>query len=420
MKSNVKSLTGCKIEIELDIEAAEVMKELDKIVAQFTSRAKLPGFRPGKAPEGIIKQKFYPEIKESLINTLIPKALSAELKAQNLNPIATPVVNDLYFKEGEPLRFKAQFEVLPDFKLPDYKKVKIKEKKVSVTENEINQSLENLRHRFAEYVPVQDRGVVKEDYVAVELKGKDVQTKRHFPLEKGLIIAGHPENEVAINQNLLGMKPGEEKTFNIEHSKDHLNKRLAGKIIEYNLRVISIKEKKLPQLNDDFAKDFGEVKSLKDLKERIEEELLSSGQKAAKGEMVEDIINKISEKTNFELPEVLVEQESRSVLNRLLSSQPQQPLKQENLDRLKEESQQQAKRNLKNHFILKKIAETEKLTISDEEIQNEFKRIAKINNVPLAKVVESFEREGRREELKDSLLLKKAVDFLVEHAIIEK
>lgn len=420
MKSNVKSLTECKREIELDIEAAEVMKEFDKIVAQFTSRAKLPGFRPGKAPKDIIRQKFYPEIKESLINTLVPKALSAELKAQNLNPIAIPVINDLYFKEGEPLRFKAQFEVMPDFKLPDYKKIKIKEKKVSVTENEINQSLENLRHRFAEYVPVQDRGVVKEDYVVVELKGKDLQTKRFLPLEKGLVISGHPENEAGINQNLLGMKPGEEKIFTIEYSKDHLNKRLAGKTIEHNLRVVSIKEKKLPKLNDDFAKDFGEVKNLKDLKERIEAELLSSEQKAAKGEMAEDIINKISEKTNFELPEVLVEQESRSVINRLLSSRPQQPLKREDLDRIKEESQQQAKRNLKNHFILKKIAEAEKLSVSDEEIQDEFKRIAKVNNVPLAKVVESFRREGRGEELKDSLLLKKAVDFLVEHAIINK
>jgi len=140
MKGNIKILNGCKREIELDIEADEVTKEFERIVTQFSSRAKIPGFRPGKAPRDIIKQRFYTEIKESLFNSLVPKALSGELKTQNLNPVGMPVVNDHHFKEVQPIHLKAQFEVWPEFNLPGYKKIKVKNKKISVTDQAINKS----------------------------------------------------------------------------------------------------------------------------------------------------------------------------------------------------------------------------------------------------------------------------------------
>ncbi len=417
-KSNLKNLNGCKREIELEIDAVEVKKEFEKILGQFTARSEIPGFRPGKAPRDIIRQKFYPEIKESLIDSLIPRVLAAELKAHNLNLVSTPVINEFRFEEGEPLRFKAQFEVWPEFKLPEYRNIKVRKKKISVSEDEINQSLEELRQRSADYVPVQGRGVVREDYVAVEIKGMDEKTKRFLPLEKGLIVAGHPENEKILNQNLLGLKAGDEKTFTISYDRGHPNKRLAGRTIIHSLKVVSIKEKKLPELSDEFAKDFGDFQSLKGLKDMIAKELTSSKEKAARSETAEQILNQISEKTSIELPEVLVEEERRAVLSRFLTSRPHQPLTAEEQEKLREESRKKAEKNLRNHLILKNIAQNENLSVSDEEIQEEFEQIAEANTIPLARVVESFNREGRREELRDSLLLKKTVDFLVENAII--
>jgi len=419
MKSNVRILSECKIEIEFDIEADEVMKEFERIVAQFSSRAKIPGFRPGKAPKNIIKQRFYPEIKESLVNSLVPKALNEEFKAQNLNPVGMPVVNDLHFKEGQPLHLKAQFEVWPEFNLPKYKKINVKNKKISVTDQDINQSLEELRTRSAEYIPVEGRGVLDGDYVIAELKGKDLETKRLLPLEKVVILAGHPDNEEILNKKLTGLKPGEEINFSLDYDKNHHNKRLAGKKIEHNLKVISMKEKKLPALDDEFAKDLGEYENLKDLKEKIKKEIISSKEKAAKDEIADEIIKKISEKLSIKLPETLVEQEYLAVLKRLLSSRPQQDLKKEDLESLKDEAKRKAEQNLRNHLILKKIAEKESLDIPDEEIHEELKAIAKANDLSLAKVIDSFNREGKREELRNSLLFKKTVDFLVEHAIIE-
>ncbi len=419
-KRNIKVLSGCKREIELDIDADEVMKEFNEIVDRFSSQAKIRGFRPGKVPRDLIKQKFYPELKESLINTLVPKALSSELKAQNINPVGMPVVNDLHFKEGEPLRFKVQFEVWPEFELPTYKKIKVKQKKITVEPQEIENSLEDLRARSAEYIPVERREVADGDYVAVELKGKDLDTKRFLPLEKGVILAGHPDNEEALNKNLIGLKPGDEKSFTVEHDKNHKNKRLAGKTIEYDMKIVSIKERNLPALDDEFAKGLGEFKDLKDLKEKIEKEIVSTKERAAKNEMAEDIIKKISEKLNIELPEAIVEQENEAVVRRLLSSLPQQNLSNEGLDQIRSEGKGKAEQNIKNHLILKKIAGKEKLGISDEEIQEEFKRIAKANNLPIARVIEEFNKEGKREELRDNLVLKKTVDFLVDNAIIER
>ncbi len=292
MKSNIKILSGCKREIELDIEADEVTKEFERIVTQFSSRAKIPGFRPGKAPRDIIKQRFYPEIKESLFNSLIPKALSEELKTQNLDPVGMPVVDDLHFKEGQPLHLKAQFEVWPEFNLPVYKKIKVKNKKVSITDQEINQSLEELRLRSAQYMPVEGRGVREEDYVVAEMKGKDLKTKKFLPQEKVVILAGHAENEELLNKKLIGSMPGEEKKFTLDYDENHQNKKLAGKKIEHSLKVISIKEKKIPALDDEFAKELGEFENLKDLKEKIKKEIISSKEKATKQDMAEEIIKK--------------------------------------------------------------------------------------------------------------------------------
>lgn len=419
MKGNIKILNGCKREIELDIEADEVTKEFERIVTQFSSRAKIPGFRPGKAPRDIIKQRFYTEIKESLFNSLVPKALSGELKTQNLNPVGMPVVNDLHFKEGQPLHLKAQFEVWPEFNLPGYKKIKVKNKKISVTDQEINQSLEELRLRSAQYIPVEGRGVLEEDYVVAELKGKDLKTKKFLPQEKVVILAGHAENEEMLNKKLIGSMPGEEKIFTLEYDKNHQSKKLAGKKIEHNLKVISIKEKKLPALDDEFAKELGEFESLKDLKEKIKKEIISSKEKATKQDMAEEIIKKISDKLSIGLPEVLVEQEYMAIMRRLLSSRTQQDIKKEDLEQLKSEGKKKAEQSLKNHLILKKIAEKENLKVSDQEMHEHFKEIAKANNVPLAQVVDSVNKEGKREELRSSILFNKTVDFLVEHAIIE-
>lgn len=419
MSGTAKKIGQCKWELEIEIPVTETMDELKRITAQYTSRAKVRGFRPGKAPEEIIKRMYYPDIKEALINSLVPKALNKELKERNIIPVGQPIVTDLNFSEGEPLRFKAQTEVWPELNLPEYKNIRIKKRKASVTEKELKESLEGLRQNAAQYTPVKNRGVVDGDYVVAEIKGQDTKTKRFLPTEKVVILAGHLENEGVLNEKLLGLKSGEQSRFTIKYKKDHKNKKLAGREINYDLKIESIKEKMLPEIDDDFAKDLGDYKNLKDLKTKLKGQLLESKNKVSRREMAEEIVNEIHKKMPFELPESVVEHEYTTQLNRRLSAIPQQDLSKVDLESLKKDTRERAIQNIKNHLILSGIAEEEKLEVTEEEITDEMKAMARSHQVPLARVVESINKEGKKQELKDNLLLKKTVDFLIKSAIIE-
>ena len=419
MSNNAKKIDECKWELEIEIPVTKTTEELKRITAQYSSRAKVRGFRPGKAPEEIIKRMYHSEIKEALINSLVPSALNKELKDRNIIPAGQPIVNDLHFAEGEPLRFKAQIEVWPELHLPEYKNIRIKRRKASVTEKELKESLEELRLEAAQYTPVEDRGVVDGDYVVAEVKGQDTKTKRFLSTEKVVILADHPENEEVLNQNLLGLKSGDQCRFTISYKKDHKNKKLAGREINYDLKIESIKEKMLPEIDDDFAKDLGDYKNLKDLKTKLKGQLLESKKNVSRREMAEEIVKKINEKMPFELPESIVEHEYTAQLNRRLSAIPQRDLSKVDLESLKKDLRERAIQNIKNHLILSKIAEQEKLEVTEEEITEEMKAMAKSHNVPLARVVESINKEGKKQEWKDNLLLKKTVDFLVKSAIIE-
>lgn len=417
-KSNLKTISQCKRELELEISKEEVEKEFNKILNQFSTRVKVQGFRPGKAPKDMIKRMFFSEIRKSLLDSLIPKALGAELKSLNLKPISTPVIKDISFQEGESLSLTVYFEVLPDFKIHDYKKIGVTKKQISITEEEVEQSLKDLQQKAAEYIPIESRGVADGDYVLVEIKGKDLKSNKFLPTEKVLILAGHPDNEKLLNESLMGLKVNEERKFVLSYDPKYQNKKLAGKKIDYDMRVFSIKEKKIPPLNDDFAKGLGEYKDLKELKDKIKEEILISKDESAKTEIAEQIIEKISDKIDIELPETLVEEENISLLRRQLAQVPPQELNKERIEALKTEGKRQAEKTLKNHLILRKIAEMEGFDVSEEEEDHELKAIAKANNVPLVRVIENLNREGRREELRNNILLKKTVDFLVKQAII--
>lgn len=419
MSDKAKKNDKCKMEFELEIPASEVMQEFDRVLDQYSSRAKIRGFRPGKAPKDMIKRMYYSDIQETLINNLVPQALNKELSDKNIHPVGSPIISDLHFKEDEPIRFKAAVETWPEIHLPEYRGIKVQKKKSTVTEKEVKESLEELRIKSAQYIPAEERGVEDGDYVVAEIKGKNTDTNRFLPTEKVVILSGHKDNEEALNKKILDLKPGEQTKFTVSYKKEHENKKLAGQKIEYELKVESIKEKKLPDIDDDFAKDLGDYKNLKDLKTKLKEQLSESKKSVQRREMAEEIINKISDQISLDLPGSVIEQEQKALLERHLSSIPQRNASKEAIESIQEDVRKRAVQNIKNHLILSKIAEKEKLKVSEEEITEEMKIIAKTHNVPLAKVVESIKQEGQKEELKDNLLTRKTVDFLVKSAIME-
>jgi len=419
VKSTVKDLSPSRKEIEAELGAEEADQELERIIDRFSGRVKLKGFRQGKAPREMVKQMFASDIHQSLYDSLVPKVLDEVLTKHGIRPVGMPVVNDLSYEQGRPLRIKAVVETWPDFLLPAYKKIRVTKKRITVSDRDIDQALEELREKSAEYLPVEGRGVKIGDYVVIDLQGKDRKTKRLMPAEKIVVLAGHEGNEKIINDEVLGMTLRQEKRFAYVYPAEHKNKRLAGKDVEYLIRVVSIKEKQIPELDDEFAKHLGEYDSLPDLKKKIRAELQTARERAAKNEQAEEVLKAILDKAVIDLPPSLVEEETQSILRRLASAAPQQNPTKETLEALRASSGHQAEQNLKRHLVLKKIAEAEGLKVGDEEVDAEIQALAKANNIPLARAMETFNQEGRRESLKNSLLLKKTVDFLAEQAIID-
>ena len=417
-KSEIKVLNPSKREIELEVPESEVRDEFERILGQYAAKAKIAGFRVGKAPRERVKQMFYPDIRQSVMDSLAPKALSESLKVQEIQPAGVPVISELHLKEGEPFRFKALVEVWPEFDLPPYKNLKAIKREITVQDEEVEHSLEDIRLRSSDYVPVEGRGVVAGDYVLVEVQGKDLKSKKFFPTEKVVILAGHADNEKALNENLLGLLPNQEKIFTITYPADNRNKKVAGKDVGYRLKVLTIKEKKVPALDDEFAKDLGEYKDLADLRGKIRGEILKSREGAVKQEIGEELLQNVAGQVTVELPESVVKEEAQTVLNRALSSTSGKEINPASLEPLKEDAKKRAAENIKKRLILRKIAEREGLAVTEQEIESEIQRLARANDLPLAKVLEGFNEEERREDLRSHLLLRKAVDFLVESAII--
>ena len=418
-QSRLTDVSPSRKEIALEIPDAEVRQEYERILGDYVAKAKLDGFRRGHAPRERVRVLFDHDIRHDVYDTLIPRVLEEELKALGLNPVNVPVLKDLKHEDGQPLRCTAAFEVLPEFELPDYRSVRVKPRKAEVAASDVDKALEEIRGRAAEYVPVQGRGVRNGDYAVVEMQGKDKRTKRLLPVEKAVVLAGHAENEPALNEKLDGMTPGEDRSFEVAYPKDHPNRRVAGKDIAYALKVREIKEKQLPGLDDEFAKSLGVAEGLAALREKVRLELKEGRERAARNETASEVLTGIADKLALELPESVVEEETLAVLRRMLQAAGDRRIAPEAFESLKAEARKQAVDHLRNHLILEKIAKKEGLAVTEEEFQAEVRSLAQANRVSEAALGDMIRRdEHRREELMESLLFRKTVDFLMKTSII--
>jgi trigger factor len=422
MKSTVTTISPAQKDLDFELEAEEVGPAYEKIIDGYARRVKVPGFRAGHAPRDMIKRLFPDELRSALIDEIAPRALADSMKTHGLNPVTVPVIHDIEFEEQKPLRFKAAIEVWPEFDLPEYRKVKVTKVEAKVEDKEIDEALEQLRQKSAEFVPVADRGVADGDYVVVEWKGRDLASKRLLPTEKAVVLAGHQENEKILNENLLEARPGEEREFQIDHPADHANKKIAGKSILYKMKVQSIKAKKLPEINDDLAKSVGEGDTLPELRERLRQEILRSREKAARNAMAEEILKTLSEGLKIELPDGLLEREAESLIRRRFgvpAEDVERSLAPEALTELRTQVRVQARQSLLNHLLLSRVAQKENLSVSEEELTEELKSLAQANRVPLARLRENLEKDDRLDEVRETLVLRKTIDFLVNDAIIK-
>ncbi len=418
LKCTIETLGPVSRELDVEVSAAEAARVHEEMAASFASRAKLPGFRPGKAPLDVVLQKFGPDIEHEVIDQLIPESLHRVLEKNAIRAVGIPSVRDVSYRAGEPIRYTAVVETWPEFDLPPYKKLKLKKRDESVSDEDVAKTIEDLRLKHAEYLPVENRGIQAGDFVILQIQGRDLKTKRLMPVEKISVVAGHEGNDPAVEAHLSGLRTGEETAFEHAYPADDPRKKLAGKTIAFTMKILSVRETVTPAVDDELAKRMGE-ESLDVLRKKVRTELEALKRRDARRQSSEEAIQAVIDQASIPLPESAVEEETAVVLKNLAAQLPRRGLSREAVESIRAEARRQAEQNLKEHLVIRKIAQAEGFQVTEEDVDAEIKAIAEANNLPLARMMDTFREEDRREGLKGTLLSRRTVDFLISQSIME-
>lgn len=406
-------------ELSIEIPAEVVERERESIIGKYQKLARIPGFRRGKVPATVVKQRFSEDINSEVIEALVPRYFREESEKQNLYPVSQPRVTDLHLHDGEPLKFKASFEVMPDVQIEGYQEIRGEKPEVSVTDEEVEQALNNLREQHASYAAVEeDRAIQDGDYAQVSFKGTPTEGGEPVEVPEVLVEIGGTNTVKEFSDNLRGAKVGEERSFNVTYPEDFPDKRLAGKTTHYDSKVIGIKTKSVPELNDEFAKELGaEFNTTNELRDRIRAGMLAEKEHQAEHEAKDKLIESLVSKFDFPVPEALVAQQIDIRLERGLRALAMQGMRAEDLrkmdlGRLREGQREAALREVKASLLLDKIADAEKIEVSDEELEHEIAGIARQTNQTPDEVRGRLTKEGAVDRIRNRIRNEKALEFL--------
>ncbi len=373
----------CQRELTIEIPADVVKSESEQLINRYTKVARVPGFRKGKVPPGIIRQRFAEDIKGELVEQLVPRYFREEVQKQGLSPVSQPRVTDLHFHEGEPLKFTARFEVFPEFKVTPYDDIKVETIDTNVSDQDVETALENLRQQHATYTPVEeDRGLADGDYAVVSFKGTPKEgdadpDAKPVEIDEVMVEIGGTNTVAEFSDNLRGAKSGETRTFDVKYADDFSDKRLAGKTMSYEANVKGIRHKNIPELNDDFAKELGaELNTIDDLRSRLRENMVAEKQHEAEHQGKDKIVEELVKRNDFAIPDTLLDSQIDLRLERGLRALAAQGMTTEHMKkmdfgRLRTGQREGALREVKASLILEQIADNEKIEISDEELDRE-------------------------------------------------
>lgn len=412
----------CRRELELEIPAEEVSKATDKIAKDLMRVARVPGFRPGKAPITLIKRRFAEEIKGEVLQTLVPEKVEKAVAEQKLTPVSQPQVDKLDYNEGQAVKFRAVFEVLPEFELGNYKSLEIEMPAMDVTDEDVAKALEETRERAATFAPVEGRAVENGDFVQLKLMGTPEGGGDPLQADNVLCHVGAEETMEPFNTNLMGANAGDHKEFAVEYPQDYPDPKLAGKKFNYVADVLGIKTKKLPELNDDFAKDVSDATSLDELKKKIRESLEHERDHRQKDLQREKIIAELIKTHEFPVPESLVEHQMDARLERVVRSLAQQGVdpRAVNVDwvTLRNRQTERAKEDVKAELIVDKIASTENIDATEEDVTHELEHAASHSNESVEAIRARLTKQGALDRMKAKLRSDKTLDWLAQNAKI--
>jgi trigger factor len=409
-----------KREISVEIPAEEVSRETETIVQKYQKVARLPGFRTGHVPASIIRQRFKEDLKSDVVEALVPRYFRKEAEKLGMVPVSQPRVTDLHIHDGEPLRFKASFEIMPEIKVEGYKELRAEHPEIAVKDEEVDEALNNVREQHATFTSVEGRSLADGDFAQASMDGrpKDVDDKTQpVHMDEVLIEIGGKNTVPEFSSNLRGANAGEQREFEVSYPEDANDKRLAGKTFIYTVKVKEIKQKTLPPLNDDFAKELGEFTSLEQVRKQIRENMESERKHTAEREAKDKLIDELVKRNDFEVPESLVDRQIDLRLERGLRALAAQGMKMEDmkkmdLPRLRAGQRDQAVQDVKSSLLLERIAELEKIEVGDEELNKELEALAAQTKQTSEAVRARLTQDGGLDRIRNRIRSEKTLEFL--------
>jgi len=411
---------GCKHALEISVPAEDVAAETERAVAAIQKKARLPGFRPGKAPASLVRKHFESDIRQEVLDALIPKHFRAAVEREGLEVVSRPNISDVHLHGGEHFHFKAEFEVAPRFDLGEYRGIEVPYEDPVVTDEDVERGVERLRDENATFVNIDPRPLEDGDYAVVTLESLAGIEGPPVKQDEVTLHIGGDDTVAAFSDNLRGASPGDEREFDVTYPEDYAQSRLAGKTIRFHAVVKGIRRKELPEANDEFAKDVGDYKTLDELREFLRKSLTAEGtfraHEAAKGKIIEKLVSE----HEFPLPDTYIDRQIQSRLEEQLAALARQNIdvSKLNLDweKLRETHKERAVREVKASLLLEKIAEREAIAAMKDEVDRELERIAKQRREPVAATRMRFEKDGTLGRIASHIQTEKTLNFLFEHA----
>jgi len=413
----------CRRELDLEIPAEEVSKKIDSVAHEFARIARVPGFRPGKAPVSLIRRRFADDIKGEVLQALVPERVEKAVSEQKLTPVSQPQVEKLDFAEGQPLKFRAVFEVLPDFELANYKDLALEMPVMDITDDDLVKTLEEMRERAAAFAPVEGRPAENGDFVQLKLMGTPAGGGDPVQADSVLCHIGAEETMEPFNENLRGANAGEHKNFDVQYPADYPDAKLAGKTYHYSVEVLGIKTKKLPELNDEFAKDVSDVATLDELRTKVREGLGAARDQKHKDLLREKVLAAIVKLHDFPVPESLVEHQMDVRLERVVRSLAAQGVdpRAVNVDwvTLRRRQQERATDDVKAELIIDRVASAESIDVTEEELDHELEHAAGHSGESAQALRARLTKQGTLDRMKAKLRSDKTLDWLAQNSRIQ-
>lgn len=433
MNITIERQEKCLATLRVEVPSTTVNAEKSKILASYAKQAKIPGFRPGKAPLAVIEKRFQNDIKEEIESRLINQSLQESLKKENLKVLDFGNPNNLSFTQDGGFRYDTVLTLAPEITLPEYKGIAVTVPSNEVSEDDLNTQIDGLRQRFADFTDIEGRSAALEDFCVIDF----TSSLDGEPLEKALgrpagYLGGREGFWVRMQDDsflpgfadqLVGLNVGDTKDVSITIPEDFPLEAIRQKDIVFHVTIKELKSQVLPELNDEFAvKLMGPEKTIDDLKAAITDGMKTNKQKEIDDMKINQMIAHFDQAVEFEIPETLLQAETQNQADALVQSAAQSGMNDEEItsqrEALLDTAAAQAKTNIKTNFILQEIAEKENIVVNDNELVQHLLGIAQKRKEDPSKFIKSLQRNGQIPGVRNSLLINKALDFLLEHASV--